>query len=69
MASPSHQHWVAKASRPKARLEGRKEEPETDSGEEVEGEQEGARAISGTDLARSLGLLKGKPDCIIQGGC
>lgn len=67
MASTSHKHWVANADNPKARLEGRKEEPETDSGEEVDEEKKGARAISGTDLARSLGLQKGKLDCIISG--
>lgn len=63
MASPSHQHWVAS---PKARLGERKEEPETDSGKEVDGENEGARVISGTELARSPGLQKRKLDCTIQ---
>lgn len=67
MVSPSHQHWVANVRSPKARVEGRKEESETDSGEDVDGEKEGARAVSGTDLARSLGLQKGKLDSIIQG--
>lgn len=37
-----------------------------DSGEEADGEKESARAISGTDLARSPGLQKGKLDWTIQ---
>lgn len=69
IASPSHKHWVANAGNPKASLDGRKEEPETDSGEDIDEEKEGARAMSGTVLARSLGLQKDKLDCIILGRC